>query len=63
MSAPKPTNPGADFPSHDAAAQFSFPKEEEKVLDYWREIDAVSLHISSRTLPMAFCGLLASAAC
>ncbi|GAA5879032.1 hypothetical protein JCM3774_004476 [Rhodotorula dairenensis] len=40
MSAPQPTNPDADFPAHDAAAQFSFPKEEEKVLDYWREIDA-----------------------
>ncbi|POY75658.1 putative Isoleucine--tRNA ligase [Rhodotorula taiwanensis] len=40
MSAPQPTNPDAAFPSHDAASSFSFPKEEEKVLDYWREIDA-----------------------
>lgn len=42
MSAPQATNPDAQFPAHDAAAQFSFPKEEEKVLEYWREIDAVS---------------------
>ena len=42
MSAPQPTNPDAQFPAHDASAQFSFPKEEEKVLEYWREIDAVS---------------------
>jgi hypothetical protein len=42
MSAPQPTNADAQFPAHDAAAQFSFPKEEEKVLEYWREIDAVS---------------------
>lgn len=43
MSAPQPTNPDAAFPSHDAASSFSFPKEEEKVLDYWREIDAVRI--------------------
>ncbi|KAI0049465.1 isoleucine-tRNA ligase [Auriscalpium vulgare] len=28
------------FPAHDISAQFSFPKEEEKVLQFWREIDA-----------------------
>jgi isoleucyl-tRNA synthetase len=28
------------FPPHDISASFSFPKEEEKVLAYWREIDA-----------------------
>ncbi|KDQ21864.1 hypothetical protein BOTBODRAFT_26268 [Botryobasidium botryosum FD-172 SS1] len=28
------------FPLHDLSAQFNFPKEEEKVIEYWREIDA-----------------------
>ncbi|KAF5380477.1 hypothetical protein D9615_004551 [Tricholomella constricta] len=28
------------FPSHDISAPFDFPKEEEKVLAFWREIDA-----------------------
>ncbi|KEP49591.1 isoleucyl-tRNA synthetase [Rhizoctonia solani 123E] len=28
------------FQPHDIGAQFSFPKEEEKVIQYWREIDA-----------------------
>ncbi|TFL01593.1 tRNA synthetases class I-domain-containing protein [Pterulicium gracile] len=28
------------FPTHDISATFNFPKEEEKVLAYWREIDA-----------------------
>ncbi|KZT54228.1 hypothetical protein CALCODRAFT_485740 [Calocera cornea HHB12733] len=28
------------FPAHDVAAKFDFAKEEEKVLAYWREIDA-----------------------
>ncbi|PBK74518.1 hypothetical protein ARMSODRAFT_952170 [Armillaria solidipes] len=28
------------FPPHDISAQFDFPKEEEKVLAFWREIDA-----------------------
>lgn len=26
------------------SAQFNFPKEEEKILEFWREIDAVSLY-------------------
>ncbi|RDB24889.1 Isoleucine--tRNA ligase, cytoplasmic [Hypsizygus marmoreus] len=30
----------ATFPPHDISAQFDFPKEEEKVLAYWKEIDA-----------------------
>ncbi|KAH7911972.1 tRNA synthetases class I-domain-containing protein [Hygrophoropsis aurantiaca] len=30
----------ATFPKHDISKPFSFPKEEEKVLQYWREIDA-----------------------
>jgi isoleucyl-tRNA synthetase len=30
----------ATFPAHDAAAPFIFPREEEVVLQYWREIDA-----------------------
>lgn len=47
MSAPQPTNPDAQFPAHDASAQFSFPKEEEKVLEYWREIDAVRYAVPS----------------
>ncbi|KAG9081228.1 isoleucine--tRNA ligase, partial [Ceratobasidium sp. UAMH 11750] len=28
------------FPPHDIGAQFNFPKEEEKVIAFWREIDA-----------------------
>ncbi|KAK0461235.1 tRNA synthetases class I-domain-containing protein [Desarmillaria tabescens] len=28
------------FPLHDISAQFDFPKEEEKVLAFWKEIDA-----------------------
>ncbi|KAJ2917778.1 hypothetical protein MD484_g2625, partial [Candolleomyces efflorescens] len=28
------------FPDHDIATQFNFPKEEEKVIAFWREIDA-----------------------
>ncbi|TFK73891.1 hypothetical protein BDN72DRAFT_956220 [Pluteus cervinus] len=28
------------FPAHDITTPFDFPKEEEKVLAYWREIDA-----------------------
>ncbi|KII92817.1 hypothetical protein PLICRDRAFT_486212 [Plicaturopsis crispa FD-325 SS-3] len=28
------------FPVHDISAPFNFPKEEEKVLEFWREIDA-----------------------
>ncbi|KAG9316288.1 tRNA synthetases class I-domain-containing protein, partial [Chiua virens] len=28
------------FPKHDISQSFNFPKEEEKVLAYWREIDA-----------------------
>lgn len=28
------------FPPHDPSAQFNFPAEEEKVLSYWKEIDA-----------------------
>ncbi|KAI0069288.1 isoleucine-tRNA ligase [Artomyces pyxidatus] len=28
------------FPAHDISAQFNFPKEEEKVIEFWREIDA-----------------------
>ncbi|GAA6052199.1 hypothetical protein JCM3770_000792 [Rhodotorula araucariae] len=50
MTAPAPTNPSAVFPPHstapdrlaphDASAPFSFPGEEEKVLRYWRDIDA-----------------------
>lgn len=28
------------FPQHDISAPFSFPKEEEKIIAYWREIDA-----------------------
>lgn len=60
MSAPQPTNPDAQFPAHDAAAQFSFPKEEEKVLEYWREIDAVRytlLPAESAPLPVSHADL------
>lgn len=31
---------GGSFPSHDLTSHFSFPIEEQKVLAYWREIDA-----------------------
>ncbi|KAF6763074.1 isoleucine-tRNA ligase [Ephemerocybe angulata] len=36
------------FPEHDISAPFNFPKEEEKVLAFWREIDAfrTSLRLS-----------------
>ena len=34
------TNPNAQFPEHNASSSFSFPKEEEKVLSFWKEIDA-----------------------
>lgn len=33
-------NPDAEFPAHNVQAAFSFPKAEEQVLDYWRNIDA-----------------------
>lgn len=35
------TNPDAVFPEHNVASSFSFPKQEEDVLSYWKEIDAV----------------------
>ncbi|MCO5560817.1 hypothetical protein L7F22_014437 [Adiantum nelumboides] len=46
----------ATFPSHDATANFSFSKEEEKVLKYWREIDAfkTSLEQSKGKKPYSF---------
>ncbi|BGP16782.1 hypothetical protein JCM10213_002176 [Rhodosporidiobolus nylandii] len=37
MAAP---NPNAVFPDHNLTAPFSFPKQEEEVLNYWKEIDA-----------------------
>ncbi|TNY21876.1 putative ILS1-isoleucyl-tRNA synthetase [Rhodotorula diobovata] len=40
MTTPAPTNPDAQFPAHDPTASFSFPKEEGKTLEYWKEIDA-----------------------
>ncbi|BGP00043.1 Isoleucine--tRNA ligase, cytoplasmic [Rhodotorula toruloides] len=40
MTTPQPTNPNAQFPPHDPTAQFSFPKAEEEVVEYWRAIDA-----------------------
>lgn len=33
-------DPNAVFPEHEVTASFSFPKEEEKVLAYWKQIDA-----------------------
>ncbi|GAA6058910.1 hypothetical protein JCM10212_002862 [Sporobolomyces blumeae] len=33
-------NPNAQFADHDLSTSFSFPKEEEKVLAYWKDIDA-----------------------
>lgn len=35
-----PRDPTAVFPVHDPTASFSFATEEEKVLEYWRDIDA-----------------------
>ncbi|KAM0753633.1 isoleucine-tRNA ligase [Meredithblackwellia eburnea MCA 4105] len=34
------TNPNAQFPPHNPSAPFNFPKAEEEVLAYWKEIDA-----------------------
>ena len=34
------TDPDAVFPEHNVTAHFSFPKQEEAVLDYWEKIDA-----------------------
>ncbi|SCV70092.1 BQ2448_1486 [Microbotryum intermedium] len=33
-------NPDAAFPPHQLTSNFSFPQEEEKVLAFWKEIDA-----------------------
>lgn len=35
-----PRNPSAVFPAHNVSAQFSFPKQEEDILAYWKDIDA-----------------------
>ena len=35
-----PRNPAAVFPTHNPTAQFSFPKQEVDVLEYWKDIDA-----------------------
>lgn len=47
---------GASFPSHDVTANFHFAQEEEKVLQYWREIDAfqTSLQQSKGKKPFSF---------
>ncbi|GAA5973859.1 hypothetical protein JCM11641_003197 [Rhodosporidiobolus odoratus] len=37
MTAP---NPNAVFPEHNLTSSFSFPKQEEDVLAYWKDIDA-----------------------
>ncbi|PWN50549.1 putative ILS1-isoleucyl-tRNA synthetase [Violaceomyces palustris] len=46
----------AQFPDHDASAPFNFAKEEEKVIEYWREIDAfkTSLEQSKGRKPFSF---------
>jgi isoleucyl-tRNA synthetase len=46
----------AVFPSHDPSSSFSFPKEEEKVMKYWAEIDAfkTSLKQSEGKKPFSF---------
>ncbi|KDN49192.1 hypothetical protein K437DRAFT_233924 [Tilletiaria anomala UBC 951] len=46
----------AVFPAHDATANFSFPQEEEKVMEYWRAIDAfkTSLKQSEGKKPFSF---------
>lgn len=35
-----PRNSQATFPQHEVTAPFSFPAEEEKVLEFWKDIDA-----------------------
>ncbi|KAI5123069.1 hypothetical protein M0805_000503 [Coniferiporia weirii] len=44
------------FPLHDISAPFNFPKEEEKVLAFWREIDAfrTQLKLSEQRPPFSF---------
>ncbi|KAF7321850.1 hypothetical protein MKEN_00706900 [Mycena kentingensis (nom. inval.)] len=44
------------FPAHDISAQFDFPREEEKVLKFWAEIDAfqTSLKLSEGRPEYAF---------
>lgn len=44
------------FPPHDISANFHFPKEEEKVLAFWREIDAfrTQLKLSEQRPPYSF---------
>ncbi|CAD6913942.1 unnamed protein product [Tilletia laevis] len=46
----------ARFPAHDITAQFSFPKQEEAVIDYWRSINAfqTSLEQSKGKPPFSF---------
>ncbi|UZJ52552.1 hypothetical protein CBS101457_001872 [Exobasidium rhododendri] len=46
----------ASFPSHDPNTSFSFPKEEETVLSFWKEIDAfkTSLEQSKGRKPYSF---------
>ncbi|KAK0520131.1 isoleucine--tRNA ligase [Tilletia horrida] len=46
----------AEFHPHDITASFSFPKEEEAVMEYWRKIDAfqTSLEQSKGRPPFSF---------
>ena len=49
-------DPNAAFPAHDAATPFQFAQEEEKVIRYWRAIDAfkTSLEQSKGRKPFSF---------
>ncbi len=51
-----PNDPAATFAEHDPTAAFSFPTEEEKVIRYWRAIDAfkTSLQQSKGRKPFSF---------
>ncbi|KAL5507433.1 ILS1_2 [Sanghuangporus vaninii] len=44
------------FPPHDISAPFNFPQEEEKVIAFWREIDAfkTQLKLSEQRPPYSF---------
>lgn len=42
----------SSFPTHDPNGPFSFPKEEEKVLDYWNSIDAFQTSLKQSKLEL-----------
>ena len=56
QAAQKAAGAATSFPPHDASSPFSFPAEEEKVIQYWRAIDAfkASLKQSEGRPPFSF---------